>query len=113
MLEAQWLNGSMARLRTAAGKYSFVPQNCGGATPKIATKKARTNPGRSSGYDTISYADVLRREVRLDGIESQGEPVVEHAAEAEAEVGLPASAVQQVVTVAVTERALFPVAPFA
>jgi hypothetical protein len=104
---AQWLDCGLRLGSTVSCRKTAA------ATPKIATKKARTNPGRSSGYDTISYADVLRREVRLDGIESQGEPVVEHAAEAEAEVVLLASAVQQVVTVAVTERALFPVAPFA
>ncbi len=63
----------------------------------------------------LSCAGVLRREVRLDGIESQGELVVEHAVETEAEAGfvLPVSAVQQVVIAALMERAVFPVAPFA
>jgi hypothetical protein len=58
------------------------------------------------------FSDV-NREVRLDGIESQGEPVAEHApAEAEAGVVQPVSAVQQVATAAVMEPAVFPVAPF-
>jgi uncharacterized protein YhdP len=65
------------------------------------------------GCATISYADVLRREVRLDGIEAQGALVVEHAVEAEAGVVPPVSAAQQVATAAVMEPAVFPVAPFA
>jgi hypothetical protein len=57
------------------------------------------------------FSDV-NREVRLDGIESQGEPVVEHAAEAEAGVVQPASAVQQIATAVVMELAVFLAAPF-
>ena len=59
------------------------------------------------------FSDV-NREVRLDGIESRGELVVEHAAaEAEAGVVRPVSVVQQVAIAVVTEPAVFPAAPFA
>jgi hypothetical protein len=61
----------------------------------------------------VSRFSDVNREVRLDGIESQGALVVEHAAEAEAGVVLPVSAVQQVAIVAVMERAAFLAASFA
>ena len=54
----------------------------------------------------------MNREVRLDGIESRGELVVEHAAEAETGVVLlPVSAVLQVATAVRMELAVFLVGP--
>ena len=79
----------------------------------LRNKEGPDESGPFIWFSTISYADVPRREVRLAGIASQGELVVEHAAEVEAGVVLWVSAVQQVATVAVMERALFRAAPLA